>query len=389
MTMPSRTAPTRLRVLHVVSHLGLGGAERVAVTLIDALRAELDFGLYAVRGVGHDAIGESLRDEIQRLGVPLFLGPRVPMRYGGIITGALGLARAVRRFHADVIHLHTEIPEASYAAWLVMWPGRTARPVVRTIHNSAYWEFCRPLGRWCERRMMRSVCATVSQDALLALRRLRASAGAAPFAIEPTVIYNAVPPAAPATPPPSCPPGRLRIVFGGRLENEKGADLLPRIVQQTRVPEGRTCHLSIFGSGTHSDALRAFAASPPAGWTIEVLSPVADFRARLPHYDVAIVPSRFEGLALVAIEATLAGVPLVITDAPGLREALPAEHPWRAKSGDATSFAAALSAALHESPRWPDAVRDAQRLAHACFSLEAMRSGYRRLYEKAAGLCGN
>lgn len=384
MTTPLSTAAPRRRVLHVVSHLGLGGAERVALTLVDALRAETDFGIYAVRGVGDGELGESLRRDVDRLGVPLFVGPRVPMRYGGILTGAFGLNRAVRQFRPDVVHLHTEIPEASYAAWTALWP-RAATPALRTVHNSVYWEFCLPLGRWCDRKLVRALCAAVSQDALLALRRLRAESGAAPFATKPAVIYNAVPPAPEPTAPPPRVPGQVRIVFGGRLETEKGADLLPQIVQQTQTPERTTCHLSIFGSGTHADALRAFAAAPPAGWTVDVLSPVPDFRARLPNYDLVIVPSRCEGLALVALEATLAGIPLVVTDAPGLRETVPADHPWQAKPGDPASFAAALSAALRTPSRWPEAVDRTRRLAQAGFSLDALRSGYRALYEEAAG----
>lgn len=372
------------RVLHCVSHLALGGAERIALTIITALREEVDFGLYAVRGLGDGAVGESLRDEVTRLGIPLYLGARVPMRFGGMISGAVGLANAVRRFAPDVIHLHTEIPEASYAALAAMRPSLARVPLVRTIHNSVYWEFWRPLGRWSDRRMSRSVCAAVSQDALQAVRRLRSESGAAPFPVEPCVIYSAVSPAPTTSPEAPQAPDELRIIFGGRFEPEKGADLLPQIVREVTLPVGRRCRLSIFGSGSHTPALRALAADAPLGWTVEVHPPVADFRDRLAHADIAMVPSRFEGLGLVAIEATLAGVPVVVTDAPGLREAVPPDHPWRAKPGDAGSFAAMLSDALATPERWLETVRAAQRFAAERFSVEAMREGYRELYRKTA-----
>ncbi|ACB73580.1 glycosyl transferase group 1 [Opitutus terrae PB90-1] len=370
-------------MLHCVSHLALGGAERIALTIITALRAEIDFGLYAVRGLGDGTVGESLRDEVAQLGIPLYLGAPVPMRFGGMITGAVGLAAAARRFAPEVIHLHTEIPEASYAALAAVRPSLARVPLVRTIHNSVYWEFWRPLGRWSDRRMSRSLCAAVSADALKAVRRLRAESGAAPFSAEPLVIYSAVAPGPAKTVQAALASDELRIIFGGRFEPEKGADLLPQILREAIVPAGRRCRLWIFGSGTHAPQLRALAAASPAGWAVEVHPPVADFRARLVEADIAIVPSRFEGLGLVAIEAALAGVPLVVTDAPGLREAVPPEHPWRASPGDPGGFATALSDALAHPERWPAAVRAAQRFAAERFSMAAMRDSYRALYRQS------
>jgi glycosyltransferase involved in cell wall biosynthesis len=112
---------------------------------------------------------------------------------------------------------------------------------------------------------------------------------------------------------------------------------------------------------------------------------VPTLEAIFPEFDVVIMPSRFEGLGLVAIEATLSGLPVVIADALGLREALPADYPWRAVPGDHQSLARALTAALAETQRWPDVVREGQRFAQARFSPKAMRDAYLRLYERAAG----
>ena len=100
----------RPRVLQCVSHLALGGAERVAVSLIETLRNRYDFSVHAIRGMADGQVGTSLHQQLLALEVPVSVGARIPMRFGGVITGAMGLARALHRFRPDLIHLHTEIP---------------------------------------------------------------------------------------------------------------------------------------------------------------------------------------------------------------------------------------------------------------------------------------
>jgi len=137
----------------------LGGAERVALTLVAALRDEFDFEIFAVRGLSDGEVGHTLAEEVRQLGLPLHVGARVPMRFGGVITSGIGMACAVKRVKPDLIHLHTEIPETGYAVMAACLPGTRATPVVRTIHNTVFWEFWRPMGRWADRQMPRSFVA--------------------------------------------------------------------------------------------------------------------------------------------------------------------------------------------------------------------------------------
>ena len=68
--------------------------------------------------------------------------------------------------------------------------------------------------------------------------------------------------------------------------------------------------------------------------------------------DLLVLPSRFEGLPLVALEAMAAGLPIVASDAPGNAEML--EHGrsgWLAPAGDAGGFARAVIAALADPER--------------------------------------
>lgn len=371
----------RPRILQCVSHLALGGAERVAITLIRELRDEFDFSVHAVRGVGDGEFGRALLNELHDLQIPVTTGPRVPMRFGGVALGAVGLTRVVQQFRPEIIHLHTEIPEASFAFSQAIVPSLRPIPLVRTIHNSVIWKFWPALGRECDRRLAGARVAGVSLEALKSFHALRAASGAQP-AVDAVMIYNGVQMPPPISQDPQ-PADLIRVVFGGRLEWEKGADLLPTIIAQTELPSGQRAHLTIFGSGRQEAALRVFAQHPPAGWTVDVQPPQPDFAQKLGRFDVALMPSRHEGLALVAIEALLARIQVVATAATGLREALPPEHPWTAQPEDVAGFAAALSAALAERGRWPLIAESGYAFAANQFKIATMAQGYCALYRQA------
>lgn len=375
--------PPRPRVLHGLTHLGLGGAEQVAFTLIRSLRDEIDFAVFAVRGVEAGVIGESMRAELKAMGVSLHVGTAAPIKYGGLVLAGWRAAQAVKRFQPDLIHLHTEIPEASHAMTVTLRPVLADIPLARTIHNSVYWHHWTRLGRWCERRMKRSHVACVSEDAREVFEQFRHESAAGPLPAAPTVIYNGVDVTDARSPRSRRDGESLRLLFAGRFESQKGADLLPEILSRVSLPGRRAVELVLHGHGMHEQRLRALAKRPPAGWTVHVLAPVPTLARQMPEFDLVLMPSRFEGLGLVAVEAALLGVPVVATDAPGLREALPPNHPWRARAGDVEDFARNLQRALEDRASWPEVARRAREFARARFDAGRMAGEYRRLYARA------
>jgi glycosyltransferase involved in cell wall biosynthesis len=303
------------------------------------------------------------------------------MKRGGMLPGGIALARTVREFRPDLIHFHSETPEACGAV-MAQFSGYGRRvPLVRTIHNSVVWRYWPRIGRWCDRRLAHAAIACVSEAACEEFRRYRHDSGAHPPPFEPCVIYNGV--STPVREPAGLRDATVRrVLFAGRFEPQKGTDMLCAAIPLVQLPQGVKGELTFVGHGAHQSLVDALAETPPPGWTITVQPPVAKLADHFPHFDLVVMPSRFEGLGLVAIEATLAGVPVVATDAPGLREALPADYPWRAAPGEASAFARSLSAACDTAARWREIVRSAQQFALARFSPAAMGAGYRQVYER-------
>lgn len=374
-------ASPRLRVLQCITRLGLGGSERVAFAIMDALRAEIDFAVFTVHGTSGDAVGAGLQRELEATQTPWFAGTAVPIKWGGMLTGAYALAQAIRKFRPDLVHFHSEIPESCGALLAQFYPPLAQIPVVRTIHNSIYWRYWPSIGRWCDRRLAHAYLACVSEAARDEFLRYRKNSGAVPPPTEPVIIYNgvAIQPRAPRS-NPHCSE-RRRVLFAGRFEMQKGTDILCRALPLVRLPSGVFLgELTFMGHGTQSAQVSKLVANPPLGWAVTRCPPNANLATIYSQFDLVVMPSRFEGLGLIAIEASLCGLPVVTTDAPGLREALPPDYPWRARPNDAESLAYSLSLALTETDHWQEAVHKAQQLALTRFSPKAMGDSYRQLY---------
>lgn len=383
--LPSARPGKRVRVMHCITRLGLGGAEVVALSLVRGMRNEFDVSVVAVRGVEESDIGRTMRRELEELGVPLYTATKLPIKLGGMVVAGWRLGQAVRNYRPDILHVHTEIPESAAATMVALHPALTSVTVVRTIHNSMYWHFWPRLGQWCERRLARSFIGCVSEKALEAFVQHRVYSRAGELPMAPRVIYNGVADLASHRNPAQRPAGGpLRVLFAGRFEPQKGTDLIPQILALVPPPSSGA-ELVMYGSGRHAPLLHTLAAKPPAGWRVEVHPPTAQLRETMAGFDLVLIPSRYEGLCLVAVEAALAGLPIVTTDVPGLREALPDDYPWRSGPDDAAGFAAGLRRALEERAMWPAVAARTREFARQRFDLATMLTGYAQLYAAARG----
>jgi glycosyltransferase involved in cell wall biosynthesis len=175
--------------------------------------------------------------------------------------------------------------------------------------------------------------------------------------------------------PPGARDGTLLVVCVGRLCPQKGQDVLlrawPRVTE--RLPGAR---LALVGDGP--DLPRLLRAAP-AG--VLFAGPVAD---PLPWYqaaDLAVQPSRWEGMALAPLEAMACGLPVVATDVDGARESAPPDGGGAiVPPGDHAALAAALLALLTDPERRAAAGRRALAHVRARHGLEAATAAVGALY---------
>ena len=271
-----------MRILHVIQELGTGGAERI---LISAYRG--------AREGGHEvfvaAAPGPLEAELDTEPYPLPLVRRKPWR---LPAAALAVRRAVRATRPDVIHAYN--PTMALAAGLA-----TRRPGLVNLQGVAEEDWPRTVRLVRLSRLAPVACGPGVAAAL-------EEHGLPPFATVP----NAVGPA----PAPGERLAAEKLVLAvGRLVEQKNHELAIRAI--TQVP-GAT--LAIVGDGPLRPELERLAA--------ELEAPVIftgvrrDARALMGAADVVVMPSRWEGLPLSALEALASGTPLVATNVRGLRE---------------------------------------------------------------------
>lgn len=371
------TATERPAVTAIITHLALGGAENVALSLASRLSVEFRMSFFVVLEEERPtAVGREMAARLAALAIPFAFGTARSFKRGGALEAAWRLRRFMAAHRPRLLHVHTEIPELTLAL-ATMLPASVHVPVLRTVHNVELWGGWGAIGHWVERRLGKAAVAGVSRAALAADDSLRRAAGAPlPPSWGRRLIYNGVEPMGPPRPPR--PAGPQRVLFAGRFEPQKGADLLPAILaraaERTTVP----FEVTLMGSGSLGDTLSRQVAALPC--PVRVAPPTPDLARRLHEFDVVLMPSRFEGLGLLAVEALLAGVPVVATAAPGLEEVVPPNDPLSAPIADIDAIAAALTEYLRDPAYHRSRVAARLPELRARFDIAATAAQYGRLY---------
>ncbi|MEV4007680.1 glycosyltransferase [Actinomadura sp. NPDC049753] len=337
------------RVLHVITGLDHGGAERQLALLLRHLPVSCEVATLTRAG--------ALGAEIRRSGVPVH---EIGMR-GNRDLGALPrLARLIRRGRYDVVHTHL-YRACVYGRIAARMAG--APRVIATEHSlgeghiegRATTRGVRALYRATERLGS----ATVAVSPAVA-DRLRAW-GVRPGRI--VVIPNGVDAAAFAFDPARRTATRRRLGIGpdepvvggvGRLVPTKRFDLLVEAV--ARLDGVR---LLLVGAGPAREALARLAHERGAAGRVVFAGATSDVAGALAAMDVLAAPSVQETFGLGVLEGLAAGLPVRYTACPALDHLPPGDAPdARRLPSDAGVWSAELGRVLREP-------RDRTRVAPA------------------------
>jgi glycosyltransferase involved in cell wall biosynthesis len=149
--------------------------------------------------------------------------------------------------------------------------------------------------------------------------------------------FEAVPRGAPAADGPV-------IVFAGRVDGAKGADVAARAVARLRREHGIPARLLLAGAVPDGWRARLEALAPAEALDFRGLLSTGDLAAELGRADALVIPSvTFDAFPQVCLEGALARVPIVASDIGGIPECLHDEqHALLHPPGDDRALAAAL-----------------------------------------------
>ncbi|WP_410597403.1 glycosyltransferase [Amycolatopsis sp. lyj-23] len=311
-----------MRVLHVISEMGAGGAE----TLVAGMAAR--GGEYGwVSGV---ASGGGFRaDALAADGTPTFPVPLARRSKAGVLKAAWATRRAIARFRPDVVLAHNV-----GASLVTRLAGRRPVTVFHGVADEDYPAAARILRRTSARVV---AVSTATADRL-------AAAGPA----RPVVIPNAVFPRTPVF-------GRAEIRASlGVPERTPVALCLARLEPQKRhdvlldawAAVGGDAVLWLAGDGSLRADLERRAQA--LGRRVEFLGTRADVPDLLAAADVTVLTSDWEGLPLAVLESMAAGRPVVATGVGGIGEVLAGGGGIVVPPADPAATAAALNTLLFD-----------------------------------------
>jgi L-malate glycosyltransferase len=372
-----------IRVLHVINSLAPGGAERQLVDLVthhDPARVESVVVTLIDR---HDLGGE-----LERAGVRVHsLGLPSPNH---VVQAVHRLRRYIRDTSPDVVHTRL-VPADLVGRLAAVLSGRPS--VVSSIEAPVYdaatftddpsrrrWklEALRAADRLTGRLASVAYVAcssTVARSTAHALGILEADI---------RVIHNSTTVSDSALDRWESPAveasGNVRLLTVGRLAAQKGQfyllRTLPRLVE--RYPE---LHLDLVGTGPIEVELKRESVRLGMEERVRFLGTRDDVRSLLRRAHVFVLPSLWEGLSIVALEALAAGVPLVATNIPSMREiVIDGVHGVLVPPRDPDALAAAILRVLDDGNLRTRISQAATEHARNRFDVGVAAERYEQLY---------
>ncbi|HHB89790.1 MAG TPA: glycosyltransferase family 1 protein [Anaerolineae bacterium] len=176
-------------------------------------------------------------------------------------------------------------------------------------------------------------------------------------------------------------PDQPLIFFVGRLEWEKGPDLLVQAMPMV-LEAFPNAKLILAGKGSYTDQLVALVRELELEAHVQVVGFISD-QTRNEIYavaDVAVFPSRYEPFGIVALEAMAAGAPVIVGDVGGLSEVVEHGVTGLRTPNDPQAIADAILQTLHNPEQAAARARRAQDVVRTQYSWEAIAERVLEVY---------
>ena len=358
-----------MRVLHVIDSLVLGGAEVLVKDLAPRMRARgIDFEVLILRRTN-----SPVEVAVRESGVPVH-DTELKNLYSPVQI--VKLARVVDRY--DVVHVQL-FPAQLWTAAAFAWRRRPAR-LITTEQNT--WNYrrdhwwLRPLDAWMYRQYELIACN--SEGTAAELRRWCPST-----ADKLRIVDNGIPleqfvTATPAELDGFIVPGLTRLAFVARMYPQKDHATLFRAL--TKVPNAQ---LVLVGDGPLRPQLQDMAQRLGIANRVAFLGLRTDVAQVLKACDIYVHSTNSDGFGIAACEAMAAGLPVIVSDVPGLAEVVEGAGIVFPK-GDDEALARELRMLIASPDRCRQMSRaSSERAQH--FSIDRIVDEYIDLYQAACG----
>lgn len=318
-----------MKIVHLINAFHLGGSEKVAFDIVSKLNKDYEIEIIAI-SKNDDNFSKNLKKNLdennikwRELGL-LKVGSK--FRHLNFLYTSLALLYYIIKNKITVIHSHTDLPDFVLALMLKYSKMKKNLRIVRTIHNTELWSTHFKTGKFVESSFENDHVVFISKDVEEAYKSLRNRynlkesnnkyfiSNGVDFEKydlkKDTNILNSL--------NISLDKNKINLLFAGRLVEQKGFDLIIDLFNTLDEKEKEKFHIYAFGNGELEKLVNK-------NMPITIYKPITNINEIYKYFDYLIMPSRFEGLPLVSLEASASNLPVIASYSPGLKETLPTD----------------------------------------------------------------
>lgn len=349
-----------MKILQVITLCELGGAQSVVINLANSLSVNHD--VIVAAGDGDGKMWELLDEKVTKEHISTLVRELSPIKE---IKTVIAMRRLYKKYRPDIVHLHS-----SKAGLL----GRLAFPknrIVYTVHGFdsiriAHRNFL-PLERFLQKR-----CAAIVGVSQYDKKNL-VSEG---ITNNVNVVYNGIikPKRLEFGDPFKSLGTKPRVLCIARLSPPKNHDLFVKVAKL--LPDINFIWIGNLEEPKFEIPNNVFFKGniPNAGSYIE-------------YVDVLMLPSNYEGLPMVIIEAMAMSKPVIASDVGGIKEIVRNGENGFTLNNQATLFAEKIKLLLNDKPKYLSFCKASYSIFKDELTIDKMVGGYLDIYNKLHHCC--
>ena len=380
-----------MRIFHLITHFSLGGAERVAANIAESQTHGMEYHVVEIMR-GRTAYTPKFIGELEKAGVRCHRSWMPDVSFHFLFERIAALLFPLRmlyimlRWRPDVIHTHTETPDLALYVFSRVFPRMLRRvKIVRTIHNTRLWTGLPRTAQWVEAFFKRHNANIAISDSVRDSYAERFGE-VAPIInngvaeVEQKDYFNA------QNSKLKTQNSKLKILFAGRLEPQKGVVVLCKVLKM--LAGDARFFFTIAGDGSQRTLVEqtlAEIAAEGKSANAELVPPIFGLAGYMQSFDYLFMPSEFEGLSMLSMEASLNRLPVIANACPGLADTLPANWSLLAHGNNIDDYRRIFN--LLPTADHTALTQQAYAFAKERFSVRTMQERYEAWYKAKRSIC--
>jgi len=352
------TTDNRIHVVHILPTLQFGGAERCVVDLVNHCdRNQFRFTILVLSNT------KPMKEEITNTDVRII---SLPKRGEVSMHLIRDIERALRDISPDLVHTHL------FDVWGRIAAAHLRLPILTTEHNvtngDGFLKCC--IKRFLNNKSIEyTACSRAVQTDIENVYGITKPVTVIPYGID-LQRFAAVPPVRAHAP--------LRYVMIGRFTKQKGHDIAIRAFGRM---QDLPWQLTIVGDGPLKKTLEDLVRSLGLTERVTILPSTHDIPSVFATHDVLLMPSRWEGLGIVIMEAMASGRLVIGSNTGGIPELIRhGETGYVVPHATPVAWERAVRQSITDWDAFRPVIERAEVYAKEHFGMQHMVDAYERIY---------